>query len=214
MAFPPPLPCPVEIRWSAASSKMVPPGLSLHRQDWVPAEAQASLRLWGIVALGFASVLLVLVLAVYFFRDKAVRVAGFLVRPLPAGLSRKVLALLDDFIAGLKFFQGARTIVLYLVLSFAVWLGIIFFYWVFFISFRVSIPFFLLFPYVFLTMVGASIPTPGMVGGYHVFSREGMITLFGLSVNQAVGLTAVFHAVQYIVTCLVGFVILRTLPGW
>jgi len=47
-----------------------------------------------------------------------------------------------------------------------------------------------------------------MVGGYHAFSKEGLIQLFGMNPNEAVGLTVVFHAVQYIVTCLAGFIIL------
>jgi hypothetical protein len=47
-----------------------------------------------------------------------------------------------------------------------------------------------------------------MVGGYHAFSKQGMIELFGMNANEAGGLTVVFHAVQYIVSCLVGLIFL------
>jgi uncharacterized protein (TIRG00374 family) len=173
----------------------------------VSAEAHANLRLWGIVGLGFASGLLLLSLALYFFRDKTVKAIGFFVRPLPEKLSRKILELLNDFIEGLKFFHDVKTLVLYTLFSFVVWLGIIFFYWVFFLSFRISFPYFKLFPYVFLTMVGASIPTPGMVGGFDYFSRLGLTQLYGLDLNLAMGVTIVVHAIQVLMTVLIGYAI-------
>ncbi|MCX6566442.1 MAG: hypothetical protein NTW38_08490, partial [Candidatus Aminicenantes bacterium] len=63
-------------------------------------------------------------------------------------------------------------------------------------------------PYVFMTAVGASIPTPGMIGGYHTFSKEALTGLYRMDPNQAFGVTLVFHAVQYVVTCIVGFLFL------
>jgi uncharacterized protein (TIRG00374 family) len=165
----------------------------------------------GLAGAAIALGLLSICLGFIFFRDKAMALAGAVLKLkiFPEKFRAKILELLHEFIDGLKFFRSFKTLMAYVALSIVVWLGIIFYYWVFFLAFNIHINFFFLFPYIFLTGVGAAIPTPGMVGGYHVFSREGMVTLFGLSVNQAVGLTAVFHAVQYIVTCMVGFAILR-----
>jgi uncharacterized protein (TIRG00374 family) len=173
----------------------------------VSAEAHANLRLWGFVGLGFASALLVLSLALFFFRETTLKIIGFFLRPLPPGLSRKILALFDDFIEGLKFFQDLKSLTYYTLASFVVWLGIISMYWVFFISFRINIPFFALFPYVFLTMVGASIPTPGMVGGFHYFSKLGLTQLYGIDPNLALGATIVVHAMQVMMTALIGYAI-------
>ncbi len=173
----------------------------------VSAEAHANLRLWGIVGLAFASAILALSLALYFFREKTVKLIAFLIRPLPSRLSQRILGLCGDFIEGLKFFQDIKTLALYTLSSFLVWLGIIFFYWVFFISFRISVPYFELFPYVFLTMVGASIPTPGMVGGFHYFSKLGLTQLYGVDANLALGATIVVHAVQIVMTALIAYVI-------
>jgi uncharacterized membrane protein YbhN (UPF0104 family) len=93
-------------------------------------------------------------------------------------------------------------------LSFVVWLGIIFFYWLFFLAYRISIPYLFMIPYIFLTAVGASIPTPGMIGGLDAFSKLGLTTLFGMDPNQAFGLTIVVHAIQLVMTCLCGYAIL------
>jgi uncharacterized membrane protein YbhN (UPF0104 family) len=57
-------------------------------------------------------------------------------------------------------------------------------------------------------MVGASIPTPGMVGGFHYFSKLGLTALYGIDPNQAVGVTILVHAVQIVVTALIGYAIL------
>jgi len=97
---------------------------------------------------------------------------------------------------------------MYTLYSFVVWLGIILLYWVFFLAFEIKLSYFLLVPYVFLTMVGASIPTPGMVGGFHYFSRLGMTSLYGINPNLAVGATIVVHAVQIVVTAVLGYAIL------
>ncbi len=171
-------------------------------------EAFASLYRWGFVGLGVASFLLFLSLALYIFKEKALRVIAYLLRPLPARFSDKILNLFREFIEGLKFFKNLGDVFIYALLSLMVWLSIIFYYWLFFISFRFPIPFFFLFPYVFLTGVGASIPTPGMVGGFHSFSKLGLTSLFGMDPNMAVGLTLVVHAVQLVVTCLTGYAIL------
>ena len=95
------------------------------------------------------------------------------------------------------------------IFYYLLWFGwIIAYYWIFFYVFDSPIFFFFLFPYVFLVMVGASIPTPGMVGGFHYFSKLGMTSLYNIDVNLAFVMTIVVHAVQVVVTCLVGYVIL------
>lgn len=174
----------------------------------IQTEAFKNLYLWGIIGVSFATLLLIVSLLFYFFREKAVRVAGFFLKPLPQKLAQKILNLLHEFIDGLKFFHSLGNLVTYIFLSFVVWLGIIFFYWLFLMAYHVTIPFLFMIPYIFLTAVGASIPTPGMVGGFHYFSKLGLTTLFGMDPNQAVGITIVVHAIQLVMTCLCGYVIL------
>jgi hypothetical protein len=70
------------------------------------------------------------------------------------------------------------------------------------------VPYFLVIPYVFLTAIGASIPTPGMVGGFHYFSQLGLVLLLRVDPVRAAGLTVVVHALQIAVTCVLGYAIL------
>jgi len=175
-------------------------------------QADSVKRLTGLGILGAAAatVLLAVCLGFIFFRDKALSLAGAVlkVKFIPERFRARALNLLHEFIDGLKFFHSPKNLLAYIALSIVVWLGIIFYYWVFFLAFDIKISYFFLFPYIFMTAVGASIPTPGMVGGYHAFSKEGLVMLFGMNANLAGGLTIVTHLVQYIVTCLIGFIIL------
>lgn len=171
-------------------------------------ESYSNLSFWGIIGVAFASFMLIVALSLYFFREKTLYFISFLLMPFPEKVSQRILRLFHEFIEGLKFFHSLGNLLAYILLSFVVWIGIIFYYWIFFFAYNISVPFFMLFPYVFLTMVGASIPTPGMVGGFHYFSKLGLTSFFHIDVNQAVGMTIVIHAVQLVVTCLLGYVIL------
>jgi uncharacterized membrane protein YbhN (UPF0104 family) len=154
------------------------------------------------------AVLLGASLLLYVFRERAVSAVGFVLRPLPERARLAAARVLRGFIEGLKLFRTPRQLVLYSVLSLVVWLGIVLFYWVFFFAYRVHVPYFMVIPYVFLTAIGASIPTPGMVGGFHYFSKLGMVLLLRVAAGRAAGMTLVAHALQIAVTCALGYGIL------
>ncbi|MFC2164706.1 lysylphosphatidylglycerol synthase transmembrane domain-containing protein [Acidobacteriota bacterium] len=171
-------------------------------------QAYSEIMSWGIVGIAIASSLLLFIFSLYFFQERALSVFAFILRPFPKKISEKVIGLLKEFIEGLQFFHSVLSVFVYILLSIFVWLGIIFFYWVFFLAYNVSLPYFSLIPFIFLTGAGASIPTPGMVGGYHYFSRLGMTRFLNIEDSLAVSLTIVQHAVQLVVTCLLGYAIL------
>ncbi|HDJ23398.1 MAG TPA: flippase-like domain-containing protein [Candidatus Aminicenantes bacterium] len=166
------------------------------------------LYFWGLAGFGIAFGLLIISLGLYFFRDKALKLVSFLARIFPQKIRKSVLSLVDEFIEGLKFFHSVGDLLKYLLLSFVVWMGIIFYYWICFFAYNLKLSYFLICPYVFLILVGASIPTPGMVGGFDYFSKLGFTSLYHLDPSRAVGMTIVIHAVQVGVTCLIGYVIL------
>jgi len=189
-------------------------GLFLLAQRLIPGlfdvapEAYRLLTFWGVAGVVIASLLLALILVLYFYREKALGAAAFLLKPFPERIRHRVLELGHEFIDGLKFFHSPGNLVMYTLLSFAVWLIIILYYWVLMFAFRVHVPYALLVPYVFMTMIGASIPTPGMAGGYDYFSKLGMVSLLHIDADLAVGMTLVMHAIQVLVTCAAGYVIL------
>jgi uncharacterized protein (TIRG00374 family) len=180
----------------------------LFASSWpVGAEAGQRLTFLGISGLVLAAALVALIAALFLFRDRALRLVHFLLRPLPKARAAAE-RLLSEFLDGLRCFRTVRQVVNYAVLSFVVWLGVVFFYWIFFLAYHVRVPYFLVIPYVFLTAIGASIPTPGMVGGFHYFSQLGLVLLLRVDPVRAAGLTVVVHALQIAVTCVLGYAIL------
>ena len=171
-------------------------------------EAGQRLAFWGTVGVAIAAALLTLTLLLYFFRERAIRVVAFLLKPLPEKARGAVLGLLREFIGGLEFFRSPGQLGLYAGLSVAVWLGIMLFYWVLFFAYHVRVPYVLVFPYIFLTAIGASIPNPGMIGGFHYFSKLALVLILRLDPGLAAGMTLVAHAVQIAVTCALGYAIL------
>lgn len=166
------------------------------------------LKFWGIFGAVFSISLLLVTLSLYFFKGKTLSVMRWVMRPLPEKFSGKILELVEEFIQGLKFFHSIGHMLKFLAWSFIVWLGIIFYYWVAFLAYDIQQPYFLLFPFTFMLMVGASIPTPGMVGGFHYFSKLGLTSLYGVDPNLATSITLVIHSFQVVMTCLIGYVIL------
>jgi len=174
----------------------------------VDKDVASNLTLWGGIGVAFATVLLFLTLALYFFKDRTLRVITAVLRPLPERWSAKILELIREFIEGLKFFRSPANMLMYGLMSFVVWLGIVFYYWIFFLAYKQHVPYFFLIPYCFLVMIGASIPTPGMVGGYHYFSKLAMTSILRMNPSLAFAMTTVVHAIQLVVTCLIGYAIL------
>ncbi len=171
-------------------------------------DAYSSLYFWGISGLAVAFFLLLVILILYFFKEKSLSIFTFIFRPFPEKITEKALKICEEFIQGLKFFHSLRNLIMYIILSFVVWLGIMFFYWIFFFAYNISLPYFSLIPFIFLTGAGASIPTPGMVGGFHYFSKLGMVSFLNIETNMAVGITIVIHALQLVVNCGLGYAIL------
>jgi uncharacterized protein (TIRG00374 family) len=177
---------------------------------------------FGLLGLGFDVVVFLVVLGLHFFRARTLKILAFCLRPLPRKWSEKIYHLIEEFIQGLRFFRSLKDLLRFFGLSLVVWLGIVGNYWLFFLAYREPQAFYMVIPYVFLTMVGASIPTPGMVGGFDYFSKEALMRLYlgrkipagagkgvvGAMASKAASMTLVVHAIQLVMTCLVGFVIL------
>jgi uncharacterized protein (TIRG00374 family) len=171
-------------------------------------EAYSNLALWGIIGMTIAIIILLVSLSLYFFKEKTLKLIAFFLKPLSQKWRDMIMNLIDEFIEGLKFFHSWGDVFVYIFWSLVVWINIAIFYWIWLVAFDVRVPVFYIFPFVFLTMIGASIPTPGMAGGFDWFSKYGLTTLYGIEANLAVGMTLVVHAIQLAVTYVVGYGIL------
>ncbi len=192
----------------------------------VSVEAYSWLFKLGLLGLALDIVIIVFVLCLHFFRETTLRVFNAVLKPFPRKFADKARSLIEEFIQGLRFFRSFFDLARFFLLSLFVWAFIIAYYWLFFLAYREVFPIYTIIPYVFATMIGAAIPTPGMAGGFDFFSKKALMSLYfspkipsgaTAAVRQvmerelstkATAMTLAVHAIQVVMTCLVGFVIL------
>ena len=91
---------------------------------------------------------------------------------------------------------GFLSLVLWLNISFAFWLGAR--------AFHVEIPFGATFLVIGFLTVGVAVPTPGAVGGYHLMCALALTLMFGVNENTAKAIALASHAIAFIPVSLLG----------
>jgi glycosyltransferase 2 family protein len=159
-------------------------------------------------AAGAIAVVLVLV-AFHRNAARAMRVLDGVFSRLPPRLAGPAGRGLRAFGEGLAVFQAPLGHLLALCgQSFALWLAIAVGFQLNNAAFGIDLPFHATFLLIAFLTVGVSIPTPGMVGGFHAFYLLAMTQAFGIPKDTAVaaGLTA--HALSNLPVLILGLVYL------
>ena len=73
-------------------------------------------------------------------------------------------------------------------------------------AFRIDLPFVGAFLVMTLLVVGVAVPTPGAIGGFHMFYQIGVMSFYHASKDKAVGAALVLHAVSFVPVTLLGIV--------
>ncbi len=134
----------------------------------------------------------------------------FFTKPFPQKIRDEVMKIGNGFVEGVNFFSSSsKNAIFSLFFSIILWLCIALSYFSFLWFSGVKENFILTFPYILILAVGASIPTPGMVGSFHAASRIALVSIFGVDKDLAVGYTLIMHLLVVGTT-----VILGTLASW
>ncbi|MEW6455427.1 MAG: lysylphosphatidylglycerol synthase transmembrane domain-containing protein [Acidobacteriota bacterium] len=129
----------------------------------------------------------------------------FFMKPFTPKIKQNVLNIGENFLNGINcFFYNKKNLFFIIFYSIFLWTFISFSYWFFLYFTGIKIPFFYSFPYILILIVGASVPTPGMVGGFHAASKIGLVSLFSLDENQAIGITLILHIIVVVTTIFLG----------
>ncbi len=126
-------------------------------------------------------------------RETALAIATFAVKPLPGGIGRKIIGLLDAFVDGLRILDNGWELGRIMVLSFFVWVPNIVVIWLLFLSFDFTFPFYApVILFVILT-IGIMIPSaPGFVGTIQYCCVLGL-GLFGIGQSEALSYSIIYH---------------------
>ncbi len=162
------------------------------------------------IALLFAFVFIALAIILLKKKHWTEKLILFITKPFPAKIRDGVMKIGNGFVEGINFFSKSGKNTIYsLIFSVTLWLCIALSYYSFLWFSRVKNNFILTFPYILILAVGASIPTPGMVGSFHAASRIALVSIFGVDRDLAVGYTLIMHLLVVGTTVLLG-----TLASW
>lgn len=125
-------------------------------------------------------------------------------RVLPAPLARTLARLAEMFARGLAAVRQPRYLAATLLWSVPLWLSIAAGIWLVSRAFHIEIPFTGSFLLMALLVVGVAVPTPGAIGGFHVFYQLGVTSFFGAPNDRAIGAAIVLHAVSFVPVTLAG----------
>ncbi len=162
----------------------------------------------GLAGAGALAILAVLA-AFHFHAARVMAVLDRLLAFLPARISAFLGRELRAFSAGLGVLQApASHLLLIGAQSVLLWLTIGLGFHLTNRAFGVVLPYRSTFVMMPLLTLGVAIPTPGMVGGFHVFYRYALAQVFGVPSDTAAAAGIVSHAVSTIPVMLMGLPLL------
>lgn len=164
-----------------------------------------AVTLAGAAAALVAVVLLAFLMALHSNAEKVVSVIDGLLKHAPRWLAEPIGRLLHNFSGGLAVLRspmshlawiGVQSLVLWLLVA----LG---FHWVQ-VAFAIDLPFQTALLLIAFVVVGESIPTPGLVGGFHAFYVLALTEVYGVGHSTAVAASIAAHALTNLPVLLLG----------
>ena len=168
-----------------------------------------ALRIAGAVTAVAAVVVLVVLFLFSVHADRAMDLLQRILGRLPERFGRPLLSMARSFTGGLGVLQAPPShLLLILGQSVLLWLVMGLIFHLNNLAFGIVLPVHTVFLLIAFLVVGVSIPTPGMVGGFHAFFLLALNGIFGVDRDLAVaaGLTA--HALSNLPVLLLGIAFL------
>ncbi len=148
-------------------------------------------------------ILMILFLVIFLFKQKTMDFWGKICTIFPNKISKGLINFGDKFIEGIiELFNNKRKIAI-IIHSLIIWGLISISYWIALIDFGLKVNFITIIPYIIALLVGASIPTPGMVGGFEALSQLALTGLYGMNTNIAAAATIILHIGLVIITIII-----------
>jgi len=167
------------------------------------------LKMAGAAAGAIAAAVLVVLVLFHVYAEKALAVADKILAWFPEFIARPFRGLVKSFGEGLAVLKAPATLWLMIAGgSIVLWLSIAYGFHFNNQAFGVSLPLHATFLLIAFLVVGVAIPTPGNVGGFHIFYLYAMRDAFGIAqeTSAAAGISA--HAISNLVVLVIGLAFL------
>ena len=168
-----------------------------------------ALKVGGAVAAAGAVVLLGVLWAFHANAEGTVRRIERLFARAPEWLSATVGAVLQSFSSGLAVLRAPGShLAMVAFQSAAVWLLTAASLHLVQVAFGIDIPFHTTFLLIAFLVVGESIPTPGLIGGFHAFYLLALVEVYGVDKTTAAAAGIVAHALTNLPVLMIGAALL------
>ena len=152
----------------------------------------------------------VVLLAVFYFLaghpDAIGRWSARVERRLPKKLADLVEGLAKTFAVGLGAVRRPQQFLLVFAWSFPLWISIAAGIWLVSRAFAVQLPPLGAILVMTLLVVGVAVPTPGSIGGFHMFYQIAVMSFYHASKEKAVSAALVLHAVSFVPVTILGII--------
>ncbi len=170
-------------------------------------EARSMLVAGGLVGLAAAIVALGTLFFFARFPEAFLRMSKRILRILPERFQSGALGLLETFGIGLRVLVDPRGFIVSAVLSIVLWMNIAFAFWLGARAFDVVFGYGDTFLVIGFLSLGVMVPTPGAIGGYHVMCALALSMLFGTEASLARAVAIANHAISFIPVTFLGIVL-------
>ena len=163
------------------------------------------LKMAGGAAAAISVVALAVLLAFHLHAEKTLALADRILAWFPAFIARPFRGLLKSFGEGLAVLKAPAGLWLGIAAaSIVMWMGIAYGFYFNNLAFDITLPLHTTFLLIAFLVVGVAIPTPGNVGGFHIFYLYAMRDAFGVSQETAAAAGISAHALSNLVILVIG----------
>ncbi len=131
----------------------------------------------------------------------------FILKLFPERFREKIKNSAKSLIYGMNFINPPSRAVAFIIWGLIVWISVVLQYWMGLMAFSVNRPPIEVIPFTAVLLVGVSIPTPGMAGGFEVASKFFIMEVWHYPQSVAVAATLTLHVLLLVVTLSMGAVV-------
>lgn len=148
--------------------------------------------------------IIVFLIAISDGRKRVMNVLHVLLSSLSKRLETRCISLLDNFIDGLTSFRNTKCALLFIMMTILVWSMDVLWFFLIIQAFGISLNISAVVLVVVVGSLSTMIPAlPGYVGTLH-FALVKLLTFLGVTINQALAVALVLHAVTWLIISVVG----------
>jgi len=163
-------------------------------------------RKGGIIGLAISLGLMIFLIIVHLRTHWFQSLVDILLSPFPEKISQRIRKPMKSFIEGLTVIDLKRNLPYIIFYSLSLWLIISFCYWLVLIAFGIRLPFYFSLFLMAVAAIGAVIPTPGAVGGYHMACQICLVTFWGINENTSRAIATIMHAISFLPVTFFGII--------